>query len=191
MGNVVHGILGDTAKKHQGQYALQKLSVPDHCFTDRTRLQGGDKQLWASGIIMIRTVKGLCLEIMRNKVEKVFLNLVKKWAKSRHEIKLAARYRMDGESRNQGQRGRSWWPLQCLGRRDDTWKVGGRWSVVTGMRGSNDSRESLRNGALGEAVTGLKDREWETLWSPSRKYWFPTTISKILSTYKHDWGEKI
>lgn len=28
-----------------------------------------------------------------------------------------------------------------------------------GMRGSNDSRESLRNGALGEAVTGLKDKE--------------------------------
>lgn len=36
----------------------------------RARLQGGDKQLWAPGI-MIRP-KSLYLEIMRNKVEKVW-----------------------------------------------------------------------------------------------------------------------
>lgn len=89
---------------------------------------------------MIRP-KSLYLEIMRNKVEKVWsvwsiptyrtssvmasvlMNVVElghEMNQSCHEINLAAGNRTDGEGGNLGQRERSWWPLQCLESRDGT-----------------------------------------------------------------------
>lgn len=63
-------------------------------------------------------------------------------------------------------------------------------SVVIGVRGRKDSREILRNKSIRRGSHGI-ERERERLpGSQVENTDPPTTISKILSTYKYNWGEK-